>query len=201
MRLAAGILARLGMRAGRFARSRRAAHAPFTNAPMRHTPSSRRSIEFVYAKRICSAARWAPKSSPGVTATPASSSSARECKAVLREARAARIDVERTLRRLRHLETQLAQGGHEMVAAAPELVAARIQDRERLRREGCKRRELSDRRRRQINVLRKLLDLIDVALRRDHPAQTPARHVEVLREAVDHEKPSLVSKAVRVSPS
>ena len=39
----------------------------------------------------------------------------------------------------------------------------------------------------QVDVLGELLDLADVARRRDHPAEAPAGHVEVLREAVDHE--------------
>ncbi len=78
---------------------------------------------------------------------------------------------------------ELAQRRHQEIAAVAKRAPALLEERERLRLEAGERRALRHRRRRDVEILRELLEVADVPLRRDDPAEPPPGHVEVLGEA------------------
>ena len=88
----------------------------------------------------------------------------------------------------RNHEAQFAQRGHEEIAAGFERAPPLFEDRERGGLETGKRRALRRCGRRNVQVLRQLLQVAHVPLRRHQPAQAPARHVEIFREAGNHER-------------
>ncbi len=99
------------------------------------------------------------------------------------EARAVRVDEEASGRCHRDPEAELAQCRHQEIAAVAEGGAALLEQRQGRRQEARERGALRNGRRRDVEVLRELLEIADVALRCDDPPQPPPGHVEVLGEA------------------
>src|SRR5690348_13281948 len=106
----------------------------------------------------------------------------RKALAVDPEGRAIGVDEEASVRHDGDPEPETAQGGHQKIAPRLELEPALLEDRQRLRRETGEGRALRWRRGRDVEVLGQLLDLAHMALRGHQPSETPAGHVEVLRE-------------------
>ena len=99
------------------------------------------------------------------------------------EARAVGVHEESSARRHRNAESQLAQRRHEEIAAVAEGASPLFEQRQGAGQEAGERRALRYGRRTDVEILRELLEIADVALRRDDPPQPPPGHVEVLGEA------------------
>src|SRR5215467_1358903 len=113
------------------------------------------------------------------------------------EGRAIRVDEEPAGGHDRNTETQRPQRGDQEIAARLELPTAPFEDRQRGPFEAGKRSTLRRRGRRDVQVLRKLLEVPYVPPRSYQPAEAPASHVEILGEAADYE--SVLSKLERAS--
>src|SRR5438105_10428203 len=98
----------------------------------------------------------------------------REALAVESEGRAIGVDEEAAARHHGDVESELAQRRNEKIAARLEFAAATFHDLEGLRREARQRRALRRRGRRDVQVLRELLDVAHVSRGRDQPAEPPA---------------------------
>src|SRR3954453_4860182 len=96
------------------------------------------------------------------------------------------VNVEGAVRLNRHGEIGVLQRWQQEIAPTRELVAATLEDRERLGAERGACRVLRRRRRRDEKMLRQLLEAAHRMRRQHDPAEPPAGHAEVLRKAVDH---------------
>ncbi|MNE13038.1 hypothetical protein D3C80_1058640 [compost metagenome] len=96
------------------------------------------------------------------------------------------VQVEGALRLHGDAKAQRPQRRQQVVAAAGELGAARLEDRQGVRLETGQRGVLGHGRRTDVEVLRQLFQRRHGVLRRHQPAQPPAGHAEILGEAVEH---------------
>src|SRR3989442_1211249 len=95
------------------------------------------------------------------------------------------VHVERAVRFRRDRQSGAAQRRDEEIASPCEFVSSPLQNRNCLGQEGRAGGVLRRSRRGDEQVLRQLLEAAHCTLREHDPAQTPAGHAEVLREAVD----------------
>src|SRR5690349_2278466 len=85
-----------------------------------------------------------------------------------------------------HAETRLLERRQKQVPPPRKLGAAMLEDRERLAAECGARRMLRRRRRRDEEMLGELLEAAHRMRGQHDPAEPPAGHAEILREAVHH---------------